>query len=139
MVAGVPVRDNDVSGLHGSSKAGFDDTAEALVVALGAEQPHWLARTIPERRSDLASTRHPPNRLAELPVRCSLEHEGRVPEGLVDPQFRRTRRDGAWIESLRMFWLYVLLACVVVVVLIAVVAMLMALIGPLPEDKLPPS
>ena len=82
MLAGIPVRDPDVLDLAWLLRsAGFDDTAEALIVALEAEQA-LVALSIADREAILR-TLDPPIALAELRAVLLNEHEGRVRDGLV--------------------------------------------------------
>jgi hypothetical protein len=85
-LAGIPVRDEDVLELarllrDAGFDGGFDDTAEALVVALEAEQA-IVALTIQDREAILRTLDEPPKRLAELRATLLFEHEWRVREGL---------------------------------------------------------
>ena len=61
---------------------GFDDTAEALTVALEAEQA-LVALTIQDREAILRTLVEPPAALAELRAVLLKEHEGRLRGGLV--------------------------------------------------------
>jgi len=82
MLAGLPVRDHDV--LHLARllhDAGFEDTAEVLVVALEAEQT-LVALTIEDRERILRVLDEPPERLAALRVVLLAEQVGRVRDGL---------------------------------------------------------
>ena len=82
-LAGVPVRDEVVLDLAQLlHDAGFDDTAEALVVALEAGQA-IVALTIQDREAILRTLEDPPKGLAELRGVLLAEHEWRVREGLV--------------------------------------------------------
>jgi hypothetical protein len=82
-LAGIPVRDHDVFNLVGLlHDAGFDDTAEALVVALEAEQ-ELVALTIQDREAILRVLDDPPSTLGVLQAVLLAEHEGRVRDGLV--------------------------------------------------------
>ena len=83
VLAGIPVRDQDMFILVGLlHDAGFDDTAEAVVVALEAEQ-ELVALTIQDREAILRALDDPPSALAVLRAVLLNEHEGRVREGLV--------------------------------------------------------
>ena len=62
--------------------AGFDDTAEALIVALEAEQA-LVALSVQDREGILRTLDDPPAGLAELRGVLLTEHEGRVRDGLV--------------------------------------------------------
>jgi hypothetical protein len=82
-LAGVCVSDKDVLELARLlNDGGFDDTAEALVVALEAEQA-LVALTIQDREAILRTLNAPPAGLAELRGVLIREHEWRVREGLV--------------------------------------------------------
>jgi hypothetical protein len=82
-VAGVRVRDKDVLALARLlHDAGFDDTAEALVVALEAEQG-IVGLSIEDRQAILRTLDDPPVGLAKLRGVLLAEHEWRVREGLV--------------------------------------------------------
>jgi hypothetical protein len=82
-LAGVVVHDEDVLDLARlRHDAGFDDTAEVLVVALEAEQA-IVALTIQDREAILRTLDDPPIGLAELRGVLLREHEWRVREGLV--------------------------------------------------------
>ena len=83
MLAGIPVRDQDVLELARSLRdAGFDDTAERLENAYDLETK-VLALTIVEREQILRALEDCPDGLGELPGVLAAEHEGRVREGLV--------------------------------------------------------
>ena len=83
MLAGIPVRDPDVLDLAWLLRnAGFDDTAEALIVALEAEQA-LVALSIADREAMLKTLDDPPIGLAELRGVLLREHEWRVRQGLV--------------------------------------------------------
>jgi hypothetical protein len=83
MVAGVPLRDEDVLALTGLlDDSGFPDTAEALVVALEAGQA-LVALSITDREAILRVLDDPPRGLAELRSVLLVEREGRVRQGLV--------------------------------------------------------
>ena len=82
MLAGLPVRDHDVLDLARLlHDAGFEDTAEVLVVALEAEQT-LVALTIEDRERILRVLDEPPERLAALRVVLLAEQVGRVRDGL---------------------------------------------------------
>ena len=82
-LAGVPVGDQDVLDLARLLyDAGFDETAETLVVALEAKQV-VVALTITDREAILHALEDPPAGLAELRGVLLREHEWRVREGLV--------------------------------------------------------
>lgn len=82
-LAGVPVHDEDVLDLARLlHDAGFDDTAEVLVVALEAEQA-VVALSIADREAIFRALDDPPDRLAELRGVLLQEHEWRRREGLV--------------------------------------------------------
>ena len=77
MLAGIPVRDPDVLDLAWLLRnAGFDDTAEALIIALEAEQA-LVALSITDREAILRTLDEPPDGLAELRGVLLREHEGR--------------------------------------------------------------
>jgi hypothetical protein len=83
MVAGVPVRNQDVLHMTGlMDDSGFHDTAEALVVALEADQA-LVPLTIEDREAIWRALDDPSEGLAELRGVLLAEHEGRVREGLV--------------------------------------------------------
>jgi hypothetical protein len=76
MLAGIPVRNQDVLELAGLLwNAGFDDTAEALTVALEAEQA-LVALSIADREAILRTLDDPPEGLAELRDMLLREHDG---------------------------------------------------------------
>ena len=82
-LAGVPVRDEDVLELARLlHDAGFDDTAEALVVALEAEQA-IVALTIQDREAILRTLDDPLKGLIELRGVLLQEHEWRLRDGLL--------------------------------------------------------
>ena len=82
-VAGVRVRDKDVLALARLlHDAGFDDTAEAVVVALEAEQ-RIVGLSIEDREAILRTLEDPPAGLAQLRGVLLSELEWRVREGLV--------------------------------------------------------
>ena len=77
------MRDQDVLELARLLRdAGFVDTAEALVVALEAEQA-LVALTIQDRGATLRSLDDPPKGLVKLRGMLLTEHEWRQREGLV--------------------------------------------------------
>jgi hypothetical protein len=81
-VAGVRVQDEDVLDLARLlHDAGFDDTAEALVVALEAGQG-IVGLSIEDRQAILRTLDDPPVGLAELRGVLLTQHEWRVREGL---------------------------------------------------------
>ena len=83
MFAGVRVANEDVLDLARLlHDAGFDDTAEVLVVALEVEQS-IVALSIQDREAILRSLDDPPAGLTELRGVLLTEHEWRVREGLV--------------------------------------------------------
>jgi hypothetical protein len=83
MLAGTPVRDQDVLELAGLLRdAGFDDTAERLENAYDLETK-VLALTIAEREQILRALEDCPDGLAELRGVLTAEHTGRVRDGLV--------------------------------------------------------
>jgi hypothetical protein len=82
-VAGVRVRDEDVLDLARLlHDAGFDDTAEAIVVALEAEE-EIVGLTVEDREAILRTLDDPPVGLAQLRGVLLTEHDWRVREGLV--------------------------------------------------------
>jgi hypothetical protein len=82
-VAGVRVREEDVLRLAGLlHDAGFDDTAEALVVALEAEQG-IVGLSIQDREAILRALDDPPEGLSELRGVLLNDHQWRVGLGLV--------------------------------------------------------
>ena len=82
-VAGVRVRDEDVLDLARLlHDAGFNDTAEAIVVALEAEE-EIVGLTIDDREALLRTLDDPPVGLAQLRDVLLTEHDWRVREGLV--------------------------------------------------------
>jgi hypothetical protein len=82
-VAGVRVREEDVLALAGLlHDAGFDDTAESLVVALEAEQG-IVGLSIEDREAILRTLDDPHVGLVQLRGVLLREHEWRVREGLV--------------------------------------------------------
>ena len=82
-VAGVRVRDEDVLSLARMLyDADFDDTAEALVVALEAEQG-IVGLSIEDREAILRTLDKPPVGLAQLRGVLLTEYEWRVREGPV--------------------------------------------------------
>jgi len=83
-VAGVRISDQDVLDLARLLyDAGFDDTDEALVVALEGEQG-VVGLTIQDREAILRTLDDPPIGLAELRGVLVREHEWRVREGLAE-------------------------------------------------------
>jgi hypothetical protein len=83
MLAGIPVSNQDVLELAGLLwNAGFDDTAEALTVALEAEQA-LVALSIADREAILRTLDDPPIGLAELHGVLLREHESRTRQRLV--------------------------------------------------------
>ena len=83
VVAGVSVRDEDVLDLFQRLlEAGFEDTADALAIALDAGQ-RLVALTVQDREAILRVLDEPPIGLAELRGVLLREHEGRVRDGLV--------------------------------------------------------
>lgn len=82
MLAGVRVANEDVLDLARLLyDAGFDDTAEVLVVALEAEQA-IVALTIQDREAILRALDDPPDRLAPLCGVLLQEQDWRFREGL---------------------------------------------------------
>jgi hypothetical protein len=82
-LAGIPVCDEDVLELARLlHEAGFDDTADALTVALEAELP-LVALSIADREAILRALDDPPIELAELHGVLLREHQWRVRVGLV--------------------------------------------------------
>jgi hypothetical protein len=83
-LAGISIPDEDVLHLAGLlHDAGFDDTAEALVVALEAAQT-LVALSILDREQILRVLDDPPtDALAQLRGVLRREHEWRVRVGLV--------------------------------------------------------
>jgi hypothetical protein len=82
-VAGVRVTDEDMLALARMLyDAGFDDTAEALVVALEDEQ-EIVGLSIEDREAILRTLDHPPVGLAQLRGVLLTEHEWRMRQGLV--------------------------------------------------------
>jgi hypothetical protein len=82
-VAGVRIRDEDVLDLARLlHDAGFDDTAEALVVALEAEEG-IVGLSIEDRQAILPTLDDPPVGLAKLRGVLLAEQEWRLSEGLV--------------------------------------------------------
>ena len=82
-VAGVRIRDEDVLDLARLLyDAGFDDTAEAIVVALEAEE-EIVGLSIQDREAILRTLDDPPEGLNQLRGVLLTEHEWRVREGLV--------------------------------------------------------
>jgi hypothetical protein len=82
-IVGVQVRDEDVLDLAWLLRnGGFDDTADALIVALEAEQA-LVALSIADREAMLRTLDDPPIGLAELRGVLLREHEWRVRQGLV--------------------------------------------------------
>jgi hypothetical protein len=71
-IAGVPVQDEDVARLL--HDAGFDDTAEALVVAMEAEQD-FVALSIQDREAILRSLDDPLQGLCQQRGVLLAEHE----------------------------------------------------------------
>lgn len=83
MLAGIPVRHRDLFILVGLlHDAGFDDTAEALVVGLGRAGAGSPSRSRIARRS-FALLNDPPSTLGVLRAVLLEDHEGRVRDGLV--------------------------------------------------------
>jgi hypothetical protein len=83
MVAGISVRDQDVLDLvQRLLEAGFEDTADALAVALDARQ-RLVAVTVQDREAILRVLDEPPDDLAELRAVLLKEHEGHVRDWLV--------------------------------------------------------
>ena len=83
VVAGVSVRDEDVLDLvQRLLEAGFEDTADALAVALDAGQ-RLVALTVQDREAILRVLDEPPIGLAELRGVLLREHGRRVRDGLV--------------------------------------------------------
>ena len=83
MLAGIPVRDQDVLELARLLRdADFDETAETLENAYDVEC-NVLALTIPDREAIVRALDDPPERLSELRGVLLREHEWRVREGLV--------------------------------------------------------
>jgi hypothetical protein len=81
-LAGISVRDEDVLELARLlHDAGFDDTAEALIVALEAEQ-ELVALLIQDREAILATLIDPPPGLVALRDLLFTEYEWRRREGL---------------------------------------------------------
>ena len=82
-LAGVFVSEGDVAELARLLyAAGFEDTGDALFIALDAEQA-LVAPSIADREAILRVLDDPPIGLAELRGVLLAEHEGRVREGLV--------------------------------------------------------
>ena len=82
-LAGLPVQDADVLGLARLlHHARFDDTAEAIVVALEAGQP-LIALSIEDREAILRTLDDPRVGLSERRSVLLSEQEWRVREGLV--------------------------------------------------------
>ena len=82
-VAGIRVRDEDVLELaRRLYAAGFDETAERLVVALEAEEG-IVGLSVDDREAILRVLDDPPDSLAELRGVLLHEYEWRVREGLV--------------------------------------------------------
>ena len=83
IVAGVSVRDEDVLDLFQRLlEAGFEDTADALAVALDAGQ-RLVGLTVQDRDAILRVLGEAPIGLAELRGVLLRENEGRVRDGLV--------------------------------------------------------
>ena len=83
MLAGIPVRDQDVLELARLLRdCGFDDTAEKLEDGYDVETK-VLALTIDDREAILRALDDPPDGLAELRGVLLRGHEWRVREGLV--------------------------------------------------------
>jgi hypothetical protein len=83
MLAGIPVRDQDVLELARLLRdAGFAETAEKLERAWDLEVK-VLALTVPDREAIIRVLDDPPEGLAELRGVLLAEHEGRVRDGLV--------------------------------------------------------
>ena len=82
MVAGIQVQDEEMLELARLlDDAGFDDTAEALVVALEAEEA-LVALSIQDREAILGALDDPPDALSELRG-VLLTEQRRVRVGLV--------------------------------------------------------
>jgi hypothetical protein len=83
MLAGIPVRDQDVLDLARLLRdAGFNETAETVEDAYDQEVK-VLALTITDREAILRALDDPPDGLAELRGVLLAEHTWRVREGLV--------------------------------------------------------
>jgi hypothetical protein len=83
MLAGIPVRDQDVLEIARLLRgAGFDDTTEQLENAYDVECK-VLALTIPDLEAILRALEDCPDGLAELRGVLVREHEWRIREGLV--------------------------------------------------------
>jgi hypothetical protein len=83
MLAGVPVRDQNVLELVAMlQEAGFDDTAEALTVALEAEQA-LVALSIADREAILRTLDDPPLAFAMLRGSLLREREARLRGGVL--------------------------------------------------------
>ena len=81
MLAGIPVRDQDVLELAGNLRdAGFDDVGERLEDAYA--ETKVLALTIADREATLRTLDDPPQGVAELRGVLVREHEWRAREGL---------------------------------------------------------
>jgi hypothetical protein len=116
-LAGVQVRHEDVLDLAWLLRnGGFDDTAEALIVALEAEQA-LVALSIADREAILRTLDDPPIGLADSAVCSFASYEWRVREGWSKPRpGTRVRRVGlSGLGGPGMLWLgvTVLLAGVV--------------------------
>ena len=82
-LAGVSVHEANVAALAELLlAAGFEDTADALLVALDAGQD-LAALSIDDRAAILSVLDDPPVGLAELRGMLLVEHEARVRDGLV--------------------------------------------------------
>jgi hypothetical protein len=82
-LAGVSVREEDVADLARLLfAAGYEDTGDALLVALDAEQD-LTALSVADRKAILRVLDDPPMGLAELGGVLLDEREGRARDGLV--------------------------------------------------------
>ena len=82
-LAGVSVREENVAALARLLyAAGFEETGDALLVALDAEQD-LVALSVADREAILRVLDDPPIGLAELRGVLLAEHEGRDRDGLV--------------------------------------------------------
>jgi hypothetical protein len=80
-LAGVPVREENVADLARLLfAAGFEDTGDALLVALDAEQD-LVALSVADREAILFVLDDPPHGLAELRGVLLAQHEGRLRDG----------------------------------------------------------
>jgi len=76
-LAGVSVREENVAALaERLLEAGFEDTADVLLVALNAEQD-LVALSVSDREAMLQARRDPPSGLAELHGLLLADHEKR--------------------------------------------------------------